>query len=415
MSSPRSYDLILFGATGFTGRLVAEYLLGAAPPGLRWALGGRSAAKLEAVRAALAAEHPAAAQLPLVVADSMDEAAVARVAADCKVVCTTVGPYDRYGEPLVAACARAGTHYCDLTGEPQFVRRMIDRYEATAKDSGARVVHCCGYDSIPSDLGTFMVGEAMLARGAELHEVRAFAEESKGTFSGGTAASMLHMMEQVRQDPGLREVLQRPYGLDPAGHRPGPDGPDQVGIRYDAELGMWTAPFVMAAINTRVVRRAHALRGAPFGEDFRYSESMSTGRGVQGWLRAAAITAGLGAFMAAMALGPTRQLLASRVLPKPGEGPSKEAREAGYFVFRLIGLGTAPGGAPVELRATIRGDKDPGYGETAKMLGESALCLVEDEARLPVGGGSWTPSTAMGQALLDRLRAAGMTFEVAEA
>lgn len=410
----RGFDLILFGATGFTGRLVAEYLLGTGTP-LRWALGGRSAAKLEAVKAELAVEHPAAAGLPVVVADSLDAEAMARVAADCKVVCTTVGPYDRYGEPLVAACAQAGTHYCDLTGEPQFVRRMIERHEAAAKVSGARIVHCCGYDSIPSDLGTLMVAEAMRAQGAQVREVRGFAGESKGTFSGGTIASMLNILEELRRDPGLREVLGDPYGLNPAGQRQGPDRGDQAGLRYDPDLKMWTAPFVMASINTRVVRRSHALRGSPYGEGFRYSECMSTGRGMQGWLRAAAITGGLGGFMAVMALGPTRRLLAERVLPKPGEGPSKAARDAGFFVFRILGLGEGPDGAEVRLLGRIRGEKDPGYGETAKMLGESARCLAEDEAKLPPGGGILTPATAMGAALIERLRAAGMTFEVGPA
>ncbi|MCB9649270.1 MAG: saccharopine dehydrogenase NADP-binding domain-containing protein [Deltaproteobacteria bacterium] len=414
MGSARTYDLILFGATGFTGRLVAEYLLGTGT-GIKWALGGRSAAKLEEVKRALAVEHPAAAVLPVVVADSLDEAAMARVAADCKVVCTTVGPYDRYGEPLVAACARAGTHYCDLTGEPQFVRRMIDRYEAAAKESGARIVHCCGYDSIPSDLGSMMVAEAMVAQGAAVKEVRAFAGESKGTFSGGTVASMINILEEVRKDPSLRKVLGHPYGLNPEGQRKGPDRSDQSGIRFDDALGMWTAPFVMASINTRVVRRSHALRGFPYGQDFRYSECMSTGKGMQGWLRAAAITGGLGGFMAAMAVGPARKLLAARVLPKPGEGPSKEARESGYFVFRHLAFGERPDGTQVQLLGKVRGNKDPGYGETAKMLGESALCLAEDEAKLPVQGGIWTPATAMGQVLLDRLRAAGMTFEVGPA
>lgn len=414
MGSARTYDLILFGATGFTGRLVAEYLLGTGT-GIKWALGGRSAGKLEEVKRALAAEHPAAAALPVVVADSLDEAAMARVAADCKVVCTTVGPYARYGEPLVAACARAGTHYCDLTGEPQFVRRMIDRYEAAAKESGARIVHCCGYDSIPSDLGSMMVAEAMVAQGAVVKEVRAFAGESKGTFSGGTVASMINILEEVRKDPSLRKVLGHPYGLNPEGQRKGPDRSDQSGIRFDDALGMWTAPFVMASINTRVVRRSHALRGFPYGQDFRYSECMSTGKGMQGWLRAAAITGGLGGFMAAMAVGPARKLLAARVLPKPGEGPSKEARESGYFAFRHLAFGERPDGTQVKLLGMVRGNKDPGYGETAKMLGESALCLAEDEARLPVQGGIWTPATAMGQVLLDRLRAAGMTFEVGPA
>lgn len=404
----RTYDIVLLGATGFTGRLVAEYLLEHGPEGLRWALAGRSQQKLEAVRRDLG---PKAAALPLEVADSLDPAAMARIAGVCKVVCTTVGPYAKFGAPLVAACAEAGTSYCDLTGEPQFIRRMIDAHEARARQTGARIVHCCGYDSIPSDLGTLMVCEALRAEGAEPAEVRAFAGESKGAFSGGTAASMMNVLEEVRADPSLRKVLGDPYGLNPREAPRGPDGADQVGVRFDEDLGMWTAPFVMASINSRIVRRSHALRGLPYGAEFRYSEQMSTGRGAKGLALATAITAGLGGFLLAMQAGPTRKLLADRVLPKPGEGPSEAAREAGYFVHRLLGFG-ANGAEQVKLLGVVKGTKDPGYGETSKMLGESALCLALDEDRLPVGGGSWTPASAMGIVLIERLRAAGMTFEV---
>lgn len=410
MSDPRAHDLVLFGATGFTGRLVAEYLAEHAPEGLRWALAGRDAAKLERIRGELAARWPKAAALPILVGDALDAEAMARIAGQTRVVCTTVGPYARFGGPLVDACARLGTDYCDLTGETHFIRRSIDTLLGAAEASGARIVHCCGFDSIPSDLGVFMLGEAMAERGARLAEVRCFFGESKGSFSGGTLASLLNMLDELKRDPSLRKVLGHPYGLNPEGERSGPDGSDRFTVRHDAELGMWVGPFVMAAINTRVVRRSNAVRGWPFGRDFRYSEELSFGRGPAGLARAAAMTGGLGGFMAALQVGPVRGLLESRVLPKPGEGPSEAERESGYFVTRLFGRGVRADGGELRLKGKVTGHKDPGYGETAKMLGQSALCLVQDPPT--VGGGVWTPASALGAALLARLRAAGMGFEV---
>lgn len=413
MASARPYDLIVFGATGFTGRLVAEYLLGHAPSELRWAVAGRNAAKLETIKAELTAEYPAAASLDVLVADSMDAAAVARIAEQCKVVCTTVGPYAKYGALLVDACAVAGTHYCDLSGETHFVRQSMEANLTKAQETGACIVHCCGFDSIPSDIGTYMLGEAMAERGATLKQVRAFAGEMKGGPSGGTVASMANILDDIKKDPSLRKVVGHPYGLNPEGERKGPDKSDQMNVRFDKELGMWTAPFVMAAINTRVVRRSNALRKYPFGTDFRYSEAMSTGKGPRGMMRAAAMAGGLAGFFGAMHLGPIRGVLEDRFLPKPGEGPTKEERENGFFVFRLLATGETKAGQTIRLRGRIEGKKDPGYGETAKMLGESALCLAQDD--LPVGGGIWTPASAMGSLLLQRLRAANMVFDVKEA
>ncbi len=413
MSSARPYDLILFGATGFTGRLVAEYLLAHGPADLRWALAGRNAAKLDSVKSQLGEVHPAAAHLDVLVADSLDTAAVAKIAEQCKVVCTTVGPYAKYGGPLAAACAAAGTHYCDLSGETHFVRASMDANLTKARETGACIVHCCGFDSIPSDIGTYMLGEAMAERGATLKAVRTFAGEMKGGPSGGTVASMMNILDDVKKDPSLRKVVGHPYGLNPEGERKGPDKSDQMDVRFDKELGMWTAPFVMAAINTRVVRRSNALRNYPFGKDFKYSEVMSTGKGPRGMMRAATMAAGLAGFFGAMQVGPLRGVLEERFLPKPGEGPSKEERENGFFVFRLLATGETKDGQTIRLRARIEGKKDPGYGETAKMLGESALCLAQDD--LPVGGGVWTPASAMGALLLARLRTANMVFEVKEA
>ena len=403
--SDRPFDLVLFGATGFTGKLVADYLAAHAPRTLRWALAGRSKAKLEAVRDAIAKEHPHVASVPIEVADASDAAALDALVKRTRVVCSTVGPYMQYGRELVRACAERGTHYCDLTGETPFVRDTIDRCHARAQETGAKIVCCCGFDSIPSDLGTLLLHRHA---GAPLAWVKMFVWSLKGTFSGGTAASMLGIVDAAKKDPGLRRVLLNPYALDPDPSVKGPDGRDQNGVRYDDDLGAWTGPFVMAAINTRVVRRSNALLDHAYGPSFRYSEVTSFGRGPRGWSMASAFSAGIGAFLTSAAVAPG---LVKKVLPAPGEGPNKEARDNGSFVLKFIAK-TEGNGSARRLEARVEGTSDPGYGETAKMLGESALSLAFDD--LGKRAGVLTPATAMGTKLLDRLRAAGMVFEISE-
>jgi short subunit dehydrogenase-like uncharacterized protein len=409
---PRSFDVLLWGATGFTGQLVAEYLARHHGVGreLRWALGGRSREKLEGVRASLEAVDPRARELPLVLGDGADRASLDRLAVDASVVCSTVGPYALYGRELVAACVEAGTDYCDLTGEAQFVRAMIDAHHARAAATGARIVHCCGYDSIPSDLGTLMLQErARAEHGAPCPAVKHFAGEARGGMSGGTAASMVAMVDEASRDARVRRLLNDPYSLDPDRGERGPDGHDQRGVRWDADLGMWTGPFLMAAINTRVVRRTNALLGYAWGRDFRYREAMSFGRGAKGWLLAAGVSAGTALGVAAVAVPAVRRVVVKRVLPAAGEGPSKAVRDAGFFVSRFVG--TRPDGRG-KLRGTVRGTSDPGYGETAKMLSEAAVCLAKDGDAIPKRGGVLTPGSCMGMRLVERLRAAGMTFDV---
>ncbi|HMR07310.1 MAG TPA: saccharopine dehydrogenase NADP-binding domain-containing protein [Polyangiaceae bacterium] len=411
----RPHDVVLFGATGFTGELVAEYLAEHyGDSDLRLALAGRSKAKLEKVRERLGRIRPSYAELPILIADSYDRASLDRVAADASVVCTTVGPYDKYGAELVAACVEHATDYCDLTGETQFIRRMIDAHHARAEETGARIVHCCGFDSIPSDLGSLMLQDhAFEKHGAPCSEIKFFAGKTRGGFSGGTVASMFNVVDEVKRDRSVLKVLGHPYALNPEGERKGPDGSDQRGVRYDADIGAWTAPFIMAAINTRIVRRSNALLGFRYGRDFRYSEVMSLFPGAKGLAMAAGVAAGLTGFMLAGAVGPTRSLLEKK-LPKPGEGPSREERERGFFEIHLLGSGVAKDGKPFKLRGRVVGTSDPGYGETAKMLGESAVCLAQDGAELSRGGGILTPATAMGATLTQRLRKAGMTFELVD-
>ncbi len=404
----RTYNIVLFGASGFTGRLVAEYLLQryGMDGDLRWAIAGRNPDKLAVVAAELGAPD-----LPVVVADSADGAALAALAADTDVVCTTVGPYALYGSELVKACVAAGTHYCDLTGEVHWMRQMIDLHQQGAEDSGARIVHTCGFDSIPSDLGTLFLQDAMIeAHGVPAQHVKYRTKGFSGGFSGGTVASMINMMEQAGKDPKLRRVLADPYALLPAGCPRGRDRRDQTVAVYDQDFQRWTLPFVMAGINTRVVRRSNALLDFPWGEDFRYDEAVlaparQTRIGAQ--LAALAMTAGT----ASLAVPPLRAI-AKKFLPAQGEGPSKAQREKGYFDIYLYGV--HPTDRDKDMVARVTGDRDPGYGSTSKMLAEAAVCLARDE--LDCGGGFWTPASAMGQTLIQRLvDSAGLTFTLEDA
>jgi short subunit dehydrogenase-like uncharacterized protein len=397
----REYDLIVWGASGFTGRLVVEYLADRYPTGeLRWAVGGRNRDKLTGVLDAIKfkGDRP-----DIVVADSRDSAAMRDLAASTKVVLTTVGPYARYGTELVTACASTGTDYCDLCGEVQWMRRIIDDVQANAESSGARIVMSCGFDSIPSDIGVHRLQALSRERfGQPCVEVSTLVRAMKGGASGGTFASMLNAIDEARKDRATARVLVDPYALNPDGERSGPDGRDQGGARYDELADLWTAPFVMATVNTRVVRRTNALGAYPYTRDFRYRESTIAG----GRLRAMLMGFGLKLFVFAAAIPLTRKLVVKRLLPEPGEGPSREQRENGFFNLLMIGR-TAAGD---EVRLRVKGDRDPGYGSTSKMLAESAICLARGES--DAAGGCWTPAAAMGDPLLRRLSDnAGVTFD----
>ncbi|NND66777.1 MAG: saccharopine dehydrogenase [Halioglobus sp.] len=401
----REFDVVVWGATGFTGALVVEYL--AATYGvsgdLNWAVAGRNETKLDAVCSEYLGAD--AGKLPKILADSGDPASLAAMAARTTVVCTTVGPYALYGTPLVEACVDAGTHYCDLTGEVQWMADVIPQYQERASASGARILHTCGFDSVPFDMGVWFVQEQMQARhGVYADEVKGRVSGSRGGASGGTIASMMVMMEEARKDPSLMQRMADPYVLCPPDARNGPDGPDQRGPVYDEDFEQWTSPFVMAAINTRVVRRSNALLGHPWGDNFRYSESvLNTSRG-----QARMLGLATGAGMLTLALGPLRAV-AKRFLPKPGEGPSKETRENGYYEVFFLGIDHTDRSHDTKVK--VRGELDPGYGSTSRMLAESAVCLAQDP--LTVGGGFWTPASALGEYYLPRLTGpAGLTFEV---
>ncbi len=407
----RTFSLVLFGATGFTGKLVAEYLAGLRRADLKWAIAGRSQSKLEAVRAELARIDPRCAELPILIADSADEASLRAVAKVTRVVCTTVGPYAKYGLPLVKVCAEEGTDYCDLTGETQFVRSSIDAVHATAEQSGARIVHCCGFDSLPSDLGVHLLAEHFAKSGRRLQRAKLYVVAMRGGASGGTIASGLNVFAEAKRNPELRRLLGDPYALYPDRSQDrGQDRGDQMRVEVDSEAGYYTAPFVMAAINTRIVRRTNALSGFAYGKDFRYSEVVACPKTLSGLARAVATTA---AMVGMFTVGTSDFLLSlvQKKLPAPGEGPSEEARNRGFFVIRIVGQ-SAPDdrGQVARAESYIKGIHDPGYGETSRMLGEAALCLAEDA--LPTRGGVLTPAVVMGSSLVLRLRKIGMTWDV---
>jgi short subunit dehydrogenase-like uncharacterized protein len=407
-SDEREFDVVLWGATGFTGGLVAEHLYVRHGVGrdLRWALGGRDRAKLESVRAGLGS---GAADLDLVVGDSLDAEDMAALAARTRVVCTTVGPYARLGSELVEACVAAGSDYCDLTGETHWMRSMIDRHGEAAAASGARIVHSCGFDCIPSDVGVWFLQQEMLQRhGVASPRVKLGVGAFRGGVSGGSTASMLAMMESARTDPSVLEVWSDPYGLNPPGERWGPDDGERLAPHPEPAFGQWAAPFVMGAVNTKVVRRTNALLGFAYGRDFRYEESMLTGAGPVGAVRAVALAGAFGGGMAAVQLPPLRRLI-GELAPGPGQGPSPGQRERGFFELHL--WGAVPGDDDTALRVTVRGDRDPGYGATSRMLGEAAVALAEDD--LDAGGGFWTSASALGPSLAVRLPArAGVTLTV---
>ncbi|MEM8770511.1 MAG: saccharopine dehydrogenase NADP-binding domain-containing protein [Pseudomonadota bacterium] len=403
MTNQREFDVIVWGATGFTGRLVAEYLneRHGTESNVRWAMAGRNAGKLGEV-----AELIGAGRVDLVTGDAADPKSLGEMARRAKAVITTVGPYQKYGEPLVEACVAAGTDYVDLSGESPFMRRMIDQYSEQARATGARIVHSCGFDSIPFDLGVYYVqGLAKEKFGAPAHEVKGRVMAAKGGASGGTVASALATLENI-SDPFVRRVMRDIYSLAPDDTVKRPRQPDGNTPYYDRDARKWVAPFIMAAINARNVHRSNMLMNYAWGEDFKYSEMMAAPNAPAGF----AIAGGLGGFAGALAFPPTRALLKNTVLPSPGEGPKKEKREAGFY--KILFIAKNKDGQTV--KAMVKGDRDPGYGSTSKLIAEAALCLAFDVSREETPGGVWTPAAAMGEKLIARLAEnAGLTFEPA--
>lgn len=408
--SSREHDLVVFGATGFVGKLTAAYLAEAVDADTSIALAGRSREKLERTQAELGA---AVADWPLIEADSSDRASLDAMAASAKVVVTTVGPYLKYGLPLVEACAAAGTHYVDLTGETLFMRRSIDAADAIASENGARIVHTCGFDSIPSDIGVLLLHEyASEHELGDLGKTTLVVKKIRGGASGGTIDSMRASIDEAKSDKVARKTMLDPYALSPdRGAEPDNGNErDPNGVIHDPELGGYLAPFVMGTVNTRVVRRSNALLDHAYGRGLKYRELVLTGKAPLGPLKAAGMAGGIAMLVGGLALPPTRKLL-DRVLPDPGEGPDEKSRERGFFKIE-IHSDTSSG---AHLVCTISAPGDPGYKATAVMLGEAGLALANDDAQLPDRAGVLTPATAIGSRLAERLRAAGHSYEVSRA
>lgn len=408
MSDKPKFDVVVYGATSFVGQILCHYLVqrhGGQGQSLRWAMAGRNAAKLAEVQRSLGDQGQ---NIPLIVADASDEKALREMCEQTAVIASTVGPYALYGEPLLAACVDTGIGYVDLTGEVQWIAKMLGKYEDKAKATGARIVHCCGFDSIPSDLGAQFAQEAFIESfGHPATQVKTRVKAMKGAFSGGTVASLVNAVKEMTTDPTLRPILKNPYAICPKDKQMATRQPNVTGAEFDADAQAWTAPFVMAAINSRIVLRSHALAGMPWGDDFLYDEAMLMGKGISGRVAALGLAGALGGFMVGAAIPPTRWLMQKTFLPAPGEGPSPEAQAAGYWDYRIYAL-DAKGNKKI---AKVTGDRDPGYGSTAKMLGEAAACLAQDLPDLT--GGIWTPATAMGETLRARLiEHAGLTFEI---
>jgi short subunit dehydrogenase-like uncharacterized protein len=391
MESSSKFDIVVYGASGFTGQLVAEYLAVhyKGDKQLRWAMAGRSLDKLASVRDAIGAPK----ETPLIAADASDVASLKAMVEQTKSVISTVGPYQFYGNDLVAICAASGTDYLDLCGEPVWMRQMIDKHEAAAKASGARIVFSCGFDSVPFELGAFFVQkEARRVFGAPAARVKGRVRDMRGTLSGGTAASAKATFDAVAKDLSLVAILNDPFALTPGFS--GAKQPRGNKPQYEEDLQSWSAPFMMALINTRNVHRSNMLMGFPYGREFVYDEMVLTGPGEKGEANAKRV----------MAANTEKTGPNSR---KPGEGPSKEERENG--LYDLLYIAIAPDGRQV--RASVKGDRDPGYGSTSKMISECAICLLRDAPE--VKPGFWTPGAAMGDRLIKRLvDHAGLTFQV---
>ncbi|WP_293756496.1 saccharopine dehydrogenase NADP-binding domain-containing protein [uncultured Paraglaciecola sp.] len=407
-TSPK-FDIIIFGATSFVGQILTRYMLNQFAVGgeLKWAIAGRSQNKLSELKLSLGTAGEA---LDTLVADAADEDSLHSMCLSTRVIISTVGPYALYGEPLVKVCVALGTDYCDLTGEVQWIAKMLERYEDEAKKSGARIVNSCGFDSVPSDLGVyFLQHHANQKFGQTCSSIKMRVKKMKGAASGGTVASMTNIFKEVASNPALRKVLANPYAICPSDHGNTVRQDNMNRPQYDDDFNSWVAPFVMAVINTRIVHRSNTLVEGGYSQHFDYNEAMLTGKGLMGSGIAAGVGVGLGGFAMAAVIPPTRWVMEKFILPKPGEGPSIDAQEKGFYDLRFYGK-TDDG---QEIRCKVTGDQDPGYGSTAKMLGQAAACLAQDISKDDVQGGFWTPASVFGTQLITRLeKHAGLTFEI---
>jgi short subunit dehydrogenase-like uncharacterized protein len=409
MENP-NFDILIFGATSFVGQILTARMLEQTHEStstLNWGIAGRSESKLNELKNSLGKD---ASELNIVIADASDKEALLNLCNQTRVVISTVGPYALYGETLIEACVETGTDYCDLTGEVQWIKAMIDKYEEAAQASGARIVNCCGFDSLPSDMGVyFLQQQAKASLGEHCNNVNMVVKAAKGGLSGGTIASILNITKEAVSNKALRKQLADPYLICPEGHPYTERQHSVMKPEFNADFNSWVGPFIMEGVNTRVVHRSNALSQHAYGKDFRYQESMLTGKNAKGAITSGVMVAGLGMFMLGAALPPTRWALERFVLPKPGEGPSPEGQKRGFFDIRFAGK--TPNGKSI--RAKVTGDQDPGYGSTSKMRAQAGISLAEDIKKADKPGGFWSPASIFDQRFIDRLENhAGLTFSI---
>lgn len=399
MKNKRDFDLIIWGATGFTGNLVCDYInKNYNERELRWAIAGRNKKKILKLQQKLKIDDSRT-----IIADSSDKDSLVKMVKKSKVVCTTVGPYAKYGTNLVEACIEGETNYCDITGETQWIRRIIDRFHTKAKEKNIKIINSCGFDSIPSDMGVFYSQKIILEKtGKYASTINMRVAGAKGGISGGTYNSLSNVLEEALIDKEVRKTLTNPYGLNPIDKQFGPDKSDLREVIFDTVSNSWIAPFVMAGINTKIVRRSHALMDFMYGKNFAYDEATLTGKGIAGQIRG--YMSLIPIFLATRKKGSIIKKIVDFILPKSGEGPSKKTRINGYYNLRFyLTLDK------MTYVSKVLGDMDPGYGSTSKMLAESAICLALD--KIPETYGILTPSVALGDSLLKRLEEnAGLTF-----
>ena len=407
------YDLVVFGATGFTGKLIVEYLLknyGIRNSRFTWAIAGRNKIKLEKLIKSLIHINKGSVDIDTLVVDSFDSNSLDSLTSSCKVILSTVGPYLKYGLPLIKSCVKNKTNYCDITGEVPFIRDSIDKFHEKAKRNKCRIIHSCGFDSIPSDLGVLLLQKESLGKYDTLcDEVNLYVQGINGGISGGTVASMVNIINYIKLYPGKRNMLKSSLSLNPVWKTNNyVDQPTLKSIRWDKREKKWTCPFLMAGINTRIVRRTNAIADFSYGENFKYNEMSSFNRGFYGFLKALMMLTTLGLLQLTIKSRGLFWILKNVVLPKPGEGPSKNKMRKGFFNMKLIGYCNKT----IKVSVTVKGDSDPGYSATAKMLTESALSILLDRDKIPNSYGVLTPASGIGLALIDRLNDKDISFIV---
>lgn len=411
----REYAVVLYGATSFVGQITAHYLSEFLSENndakATWAIAGRDEDKLKKLQSEISGSDSTQ-KVDIIIANSNDDASLDKMTKQTQVIISTVGPYLKYGEPLIKSCSANGTDYVDLTGEAIFIKDMMDKYEDAAKQSGARIVNSCGFDSIPSDLGVYFTQQQAQDKFDDVCSIiHMRVKAAKGGLSGGTIASMATIFEEVGEDKSRRKQVTNPYLLNTDDDAPNTRQYNVSKPEYDDKHKRWLAPFVMASINTRIVHRSNQLSDYEYGRDFKYDEAMWMKDGIKGQMTSYALSAGLMGFAASMMFKPSRELLSKHVLPKSGSGPSKSEQDNGYFDIRFFGE-TAKN---EHISTKVTGDKDPGYGSTSRMLAQSALCLAQDISKESVEGGFWTPASAMGEHLIKRLEEhSGLSFEVVD-